>query len=603
MSRGPVGAELLEKRMLDTFGVGRDEYDRSNVGRVPLAYLNNAIRIVERSGVLPELSKWDGERRRSAAGAKPVIPRSAVLVLFLLNTQMGYGVTYREMARTLALRFGAKEFALLGIKDVGGDHNSWYQLLWAASNRMLTLVDPHPAPRNHNMTAEEFIEWRRQADLEDAVADSRRKLERINWLCKQLVTASVKMLPKDIWDRYEGNFAGDATKVRVAGSPNPADTTSKRNNPDPSSGRYRREGSHQGTGAKTDDAAYELEKAVMVWNKPGENTLFPSMCVAVSFHRPGSVRGHAFYLTKTVQEEYGFGRILTIWDRLYNDGKIDTFAIPMRKLGVELVVDYKAKDVGVKGHYEDLIMLDGNWHVDWMPKRLIDATADLERLVKQASVARDTLYGAKSRKKPPTPAQVIKDNQARSALAKVPMEEAELRKRIAARDRYRMIPKGMPDADGYQRFSYPAAASDLTGRARNTRSSITVPLLVPNGTAKSVTKSQPIKFLQKFTHESETWAAHYGMRSLVEASNNLVKLASAEDLGNPKKRSGRGFAFQYLASTLAVVSSNIRRIITFFTAEAKRSAEHAGRTRRRKNERGDALARNSELLIAPAAAP
>ncbi|MBC7593633.1 MAG: hypothetical protein H7288_06815 [Kineosporiaceae bacterium] len=248
-------------------------------------------------------------------------------------------------------------------------------------------------------------------------------------------------------------------------------------------------------------------------------------------------------------------------------------------------------------------MLDGNWHAAWMPKLLISATADLELLAKQASVARDTLHGAKYRKKPPTPTQVTKDIHARSTLDKLPTEEAELRKRIAARDRYRMIPKGVPDADGYQRFSYPAAASDLTGTARNTRSSITVPLLIPNGTAKSLTKSQPIKYLQKFTHESETWAAHYGMRSLVEASNNLVKLASAEDLGNPKKRSGRGFASHYLASTLAVVSSNIRRIITFFTAEAKRSAEHTGRTRRRKNERGDALARNSELLTAPAAAP
>ena len=601
---GAVGPALLEQRMVATFGVGHREYEHSNAGRVPLAYLNNAVRLVERSGVLPELAKWDAERRKSTAGNKPIIPQSAVLVLFLLNTQMGYGVTYHQMARTIDLRFGPKEFELLGIRNVGGDHDSWYHLLWAASKRMLSLIDPYPALRNHEMGSEELTEWHRQAALEDAAALSLQKLERINWLCKRLVTASVRMLPKDIWDRYKGNFAGDATKIRVAGKPNPADETSKRNNPDHYSGRYHREGSHEGTGAKTDDAAYELEKAVMVWNKPGENTLFPSMVVAVSFHRPGSVRGHAVYLTKTVQQEYGFGRITTIWDRNYNAGTIDSFAIPMRKLGVDLVIDYKVKDVGVQGHYKDLVMLDGNWHASWMPKKLIDATTDLESLGRQVSAAKDTLYGAKMRKKAATPEQVTKDNQARKVLAAAPAAEAELRNRIAARERYCMTPKGAPDADGFQRFTYPTAKTDLTGKASNNCGSITVPLLIPEGDSKSKKlKPQPIKSQQKYAHESPIWTPWYGMRSLVEASNNLVKLASAEDLGNPKKRSGRGYAFHYLASTLAVVSSNIRRIITFFEAEATRSETHIVRTRRRKNERGEALARNKELLTEPAAAP
>ena len=92
------------------------------------------------------------------------------------------------------------------------------------------------------------------------------------------------------------------------------------------------------------------------------------------------------------------------------------------------------------------------------------------------------------------------------------------------------------------------------------------------------------------------------MRSLVEASNNLVKLASAEDLGNARKRSGRSFAFQYLAATLAVVSSNIRRIITFFENEAKRSDAPKTRTRRRKDERDQALTRHIATLAPPSAA-
>ena len=600
---GEVGAALLEKRMIDTFGVGHHEYNRSNVGRVQLGHLNNAIRIVENSGVLEQLAKWDREARKSAAGAKPVIPRAAILVLFLLNTQMGYGVTYHEIARTLELRFGPEEFNRLGIRNKGVNHNEWYQLVWAAANRMLALVDPHPARRNHIMSAEEHTLWLANANTDNAREESERKLDRINWLCKSLVTASVKVLPKDIWNRYQGNFAGDATKIVIAGSPNSADLTQRRSNPDPSSGRYRREGSHGGIGATTDDAAYELEKAVMVWNKPGEKTLFPSLCIAVSFHTPGKIIGHAVYLTKTVQQEYGFGRILTLWDRAYNYGKIENFALPMRKLGAELVVDYQAKDTGVKGHFGDLIMLDGNLHVNWMPQKLINATTDLEILRSDVSSARDTLYKLTTRKADLTPEQVHTHDDAKATIADAPAKEAELRKRIARRDQYRMIPKGTPDADGYQRFTYPVAENDLTGRANTSRKSITVPPLIPQGDSKITDKPQPIKFQQKFTHESETWTAYYGMRSLVEASNNLVKLASAEDLGNPKKRSGRGFAFHYLASALAVVSSNLRRIITFFESEAARTRKPIKRIRRRKNEHGEALARSNERLSVPAAAP
>jgi hypothetical protein len=74
--------------------------------------------------------------------------------------------------------------------------------------------------------------------------------------------------------------------------------------------------------------------------------------------------------------------------------------------------------------------------------------------------------------------------------------------------------------------------------------------------------------------ESEFIAAgihHRLARSLVESSNKLMKDASAEDLGNSTMRSGRGFAFNHLATALAVVSPNLRRLRAFFVKEAVRS--------------------------------
>jgi hypothetical protein len=68
-------------------------------------------------------------------------------------------------------------------------------------------------------------------------------------------------------------------------------------------------------------------------------------------------------------------------------------------------------------------------------------------------------------------------------------------------------------------------------------------------------------------------------------------------MANAGKRSGRGFTFNYLAMTIAIVSSNLNRVVTFFIAEAKRAstdqAQH--RARRRKNEYGTPLTPSREM--------
>jgi hypothetical protein len=90
------------------------------------------------------------------------------------------------------------------------------------------------------------------------------------------------------------------------------------------------------------------------------------------------------------------------------------------------------------------------------------------------------------------------------------------------------------------------------------------------------------------------------MQSLVELSNKLMKDYRAEDLGIAAKRSGRGFAFHFLASALAAVSSNLRRLRAFFVADATRAGGKLERLRRRKDAAGIALSRPNRLIgVAP----
>ncbi|MBC7592376.1 MAG: hypothetical protein H7288_00260, partial [Kineosporiaceae bacterium] len=151
-----------------------------------------------------------------------------------------------------------------------------------------------------------------------------------------------------------------------------------------------------------------------------------------------------------------------------------------------------------------------------------------------------------------------------------------------------MIPKGRRDTDGFQRFTYPPLDKMLAQpKVAPTKTSITIPPTLPineevasgkqsgrksrtDASAESHSKRQPIKFGQHLPHKGAGWRRQYGMRSLVESSNSLLKTDSHGDISSTKKRSGRGYAALYLTLTFAVVASNLQRIATFFKAEAHR---------------------------------
>ena len=381
----PEALAHLDKRMIDTFGVGYVEYDAGIAASlVPTAYLSAAIRLTDNSGIIEKLTKWDSERRKSNAGKKALIPLRALVVLYLLNTQMGLGVTYKELARTLAHRFAPKHFAALGIGVTSSDTLHWYKRVSDTTYRLIELMNPRPATLNKTLNAKEYEELLITSAVPSSQALAMRNQDRLDTFCRLLVEASYRHLPDDVRQRYRGNIAIDATKTQIRGRRNSASKLGSRSNPDAHAGRYMREGSHGGAGAATDEAAYELETAVMIWNKPGENAMFPSLITEISCHNPGEFVGHAANLTAHHQR-LGFNQVTAIVDRAYNYERIETFHLPMARLGVELVFDYKAEDLGLQSHFSDLILVDGSWYVNWMPKSLIEAS----RKVAATEAARD----------------------------------------------------------------------------------------------------------------------------------------------------------------------------------------------------------------------
>ena len=308
-------------------------------------------------------------------------------------------------------------------------------------------------------------------------------------------------------------------------------------------------------------------------------------------------------------------------DRAYNGESIETFHVPAARLGVDLVFDYKKTELGIQSHYKDLILVDGSWYVNWMPERLIGVTREVLEAEGELSKAESILYTAahSGPTKSTTPAQLDDAAGAELRATKVIAEVASmlpsLHQRLAMREAYRMIPKGHRDHDGYQRFTYPPQAKMLIKAPHTvTATSITIPPTLPFNEAvaagtqsprkprgersrHSGNKAQPIKFTQHLPYKGPEWRSNFGMRSLVEASNYLLKTAPHGDIENTAKRSGRGYAATYLALAFAVVASNLRRIATFFVAEAE-SIERANNTkqraRRRKNDLGKPLLRQAQ---------
>ncbi|MDR5691819.1 hypothetical protein [Agromyces indicus] len=576
-------------------------------------YLQTAHRVVTESGAPELLHKWKQADRASNAGAKPLIPLTAVLTLFVAHALAGRPITYDELASTLRLRLDHDERVLLGVSHKPGTQDQWYDRAWAAVNRVIALVDPYPGPRNVILRGGAWESFRDRTQTPAYAANTALMLERFDELINAVVQASISLVPPDIWSAYEGSIAIDATRVRITGRPNAASANGDRSNPDPLSGRYTRLGSHQGLGAGTDEAAYELETAVSIWNRPGESDRFPSLVTAVTMHNPGQLIGHGARLIG-FHKRLGFDRFLVCVDRAYNGGTIETFHVPARLAGAELVMDYQRPELGLQGWYEDLFMVDGNWHVRWMPWDMVMAGRDLEELNEKVARARGALKAAsRDEEGTRTPEQLKEDADNRALVDSAPELRVALLKLLHNRSRYRMKPHGLPDADGAQRYTYPNEDRPLVDATPlKRRQSVTIPMLIPETDAPPRTeaprpsgsprKPQPIRFLQKFAHNTPEWDAHYGMRNLVEASNRLLKKGTRFNIADPDQRSGRGYAFTYLSVALVVVADNIHRIRVFFHAEAKRADDASKpktRARRRKDANGNPLPRRQTTNTGP----
>jgi len=312
-------------------------------------------------------------------------------------------------------------------------------------------------------------------------------------------------------------------------------------------GWWVRSGSHDGSGSTSHNKrcrAIEAEITTMVANTPGEAATFPLLANGVSFHKPGAIKGEGLRLVDSLLSRgYIIGQ--SIADRAYLPNSVaEELQLPLAKLGVKLVFDYKDKERGKMAQYEDLILVGGVWYINIMPKSLINAHALYEQAHEKAGKDAEAVRAAKE----------------------------NLEQRLSERKTFRMKPKGKRRPNGSRRFMYPDPGTYTVANAK-TGELLSIDkktIVVPLATGIGDKAHEAVKFGQEYPHDEAKWAGYYGLRNTVESQNAYIKESSTEGIADPQKRRARGNTFASLAVTMALVSANIRKILTFIRAHLSR---------------------------------
>jgi hypothetical protein len=248
------------------------------------------------------------------------------------------------------------------------------------------------------------------------------------------------------------------------------------------------------------------------------------------------------------------------------------WALPLRALGADLVMDLHPHDRGTQGTHHGAICFNGNLYCPATPKALFT----LEPLARGASDAETEAHDRRS---------------------------AELA-------RYKLGRISADDADGFHRVACPAIAGKVRcpRRAESMALSADRPQIVPTSqepptccTQKTITVPPSVnaKTHQKHDYPSQAHRLSYGRRSAAERSNSTVKDPASNDISRGWCRL-MGLTSMTLMLTCLFVVRN-QRIVASFEARVAEEQRRlalglAPRTRRRRRQ-------TITNLVAASAAP
>jgi hypothetical protein len=564
-----------------------------------------AITRIESTGIIQKLEAWRAEdsTRKGPGGRPPIVTDLTVLAILLLLVRERSPLWVTEMRNVLWFRLSPEARELLGLRpdsDTVSDRaqaKNWYNNAWNALHRFVDIMDPYPGPKHKllNLAEREAIMTARDKNT------MRRRKERLDWFSNQMLEMTFMMQPRRIRRRRRRiDVAFDQTAVNAVSRRGRA----KR---DPKTGReekdtlilemdadwYARNSAQRSPadpkGYVPKDWAFAGNITTRVAHDPNLKPDYPLIAMAFTLSKPNedlggeTVRGLASIIDRGHEPGRAGG------DKAYFANlKPESLHIPVRRLGWDVITDYKNTDLGIKGGKAGALQIEGEHYCPSMPEPLVSASIDA----------------------------VNKDIDEPTYLA-----------RIKERNAYALRNKERPDERGHVPKMCPAYGPgatvecplrDLHPRATKKQKPVILERNLPEAPDKICTQSSVdfapedgIRHAQYLDYGSEEWAKTYKHdRNTIESFNAQVKDPGYENLAASSRRRIRGFAAQQVLVTFLIVAANMRKIIKFLSDEERiRQIDGFKKPSRRRDREGHSnykrqwLVTPSELRAESSTAP
>lgn len=562
----------------ETFGRGMRDYlaaERSELISVSVVEIEKVIR---KAGVRELLVKWRAEDVKSAAGVQAILSTTDALTLILLQLRLRRKTLVTEIAETY-LQLSQTHRKVLGMGSHDRNDEAVYSRVWESTQRLIALIDEFPGRKDKTLTEDEFSTLIASRDPEDC----KMRRERMFELANALLEGTRLCLPKEIRDRSDGSVGLDATLAELygkTGNHSAHNLEGDRRTVNPDGGWYGRDGNHAAM-TKADAAAFnrrnpgakakgyetkdlrwgiEFEVVRQVANFGQDSPNFPLLSVGWSAHTPGRIRGEALRLADSLLER-GHKASHFIVDRAYPNGRVREYAIPLRERGFKHVFSYQRKEIGV-GELDPrgFVQISGSWYLDTVPEVHREADGVIFDARHSWFVTARNFVKSKN----PSPEAQRAFDEAKKANDDA---EALYAKQFAERDKNRLKPKGRMDENGDRRYLIPTDSPDYRKWKAKPRAHQGITVVMKRPTDAEFDKNPNaggLKREQHFPWGGPEWCHMNGKRNGVESVNANLKRAQYEDISEASVRAIRGNTFTYLVTALALVSENLRKMISFF---------------------------------------
>lgn len=539
MPESPASPEAMES-LWQALPAGRFTGNHSQISHRQVEFV---VQLIDDSGIADRIDDWQrSDRTKTGAGGRPrlVSTRTALALLLLLSTEHS-SLFVGEMAIIAGERLSNTSLRHLGLWGTQRNAKNWFWPIWHALHRALGAIDPKPGHRRKFPTAEEIEHTLRHREATGASA----KQVRLNWVCNQLIEATLRLVPDEFRQNWKGDLCVDATVVAAFGKRG-APWGKKFHAVEHDAGWYTRDSRHNASSdpRKITKAVFGWDVTLAIQTNHDPRTLpgFPLLVAGIGMSIPGQalIETARDIVASVAGRGHPAGRLTG--DRGYAAGAHqDDYQLPARRLGYKIYTDYRDDQLGKKDGFAGAIQVEGALYCPSMPARLITATEDMraERIDKKA-----------------------------------------WRLLIVERRQYMLRPKSKPDAKGSVAMMCPARGPGATancplvngcGPVDDARTPIFDPpeeknrdKICTNATSVTVPIEAGAKLAQEAQYGSDEWATMYNHdRNTIEGVNGFLKDGAHEGIHIAERRRMRGSTVQFLMISMLVATANLRKLQAF----------------------------------------